>query len=304
MFAGVDFLLNYTFYARQDTRTPAIVGVIAVGVYFVVAWTLKGPLGFLGLVLADSAKQFAHAAIMIVLLLGTPARLHHQGILKTLAKASGAAIFMGAAAALLVRWLPAVLPGRFIGELMLLLAIGVACGALYLLALRRGLRLVLVLLIPATVALWVLAVPVIQVLFQHGAFTAADTVWTAQALHLYLFGLMFAGVDFLLNYTFYARQDTRTPAIVGVIAVGVYFVVAWALKGPLGFLGLVLADSAKQFAHAAIMIVLLLGTPARLHHQGILKTLAKVFWRGDLHGSGGSAACALAAGRTAGAFHR
>jgi putative peptidoglycan lipid II flippase len=135
MFAGVDFLLNYTFYARQDTRTPAIVGVIAVGVYFVVAWTLKGPLGFLGLVLADSAKQFAHAAIMTVLLLGTPARLHHQGILKTLAKASGAAIFMGAAAALLVRWLPAALPGRFIGELMLLLAIGVACGALYLLAL-------------------------------------------------------------------------------------------------------------------------------------------------------------------------
>jgi hypothetical protein len=72
---------------------------------------------------------------MTVLLLGTPGRLHHQGILKTLAKASGAAIFMGAAAALLVRWLPAALPGRFIGELMLLLAIGVACGALYLLAL-------------------------------------------------------------------------------------------------------------------------------------------------------------------------
>ena len=77
----------------------------------------------------------------------------------------------------------------------------------------RGLRLVLVLLIPATVALWVLAVPVIQVLFQHGAFTATDTVSTSQALHLYLFGLMFAGVDFLLNYTFYARQDTRTPRL-------------------------------------------------------------------------------------------
>jgi putative peptidoglycan lipid II flippase len=135
MFAGVDFLLNYTFYARQDTRTPAIVGVIAVGVYFVVAWTLKGPLGFLGLVLADSTKQFAHAAIMTVLLLGTPARLHHQGILETLTKAAGAAILMGAAAALLVRWLPAVLPGRFIGELLLLLVIGIFCGALYLLAL-------------------------------------------------------------------------------------------------------------------------------------------------------------------------
>ncbi len=139
----------------------------------------------------------------------------------------------------------------------------------------RGLRLVLVLLIPATVGLWVLAVPVIQVLFEHGAFTANDTVWTVQALHLYLFGLMFAGVDFLLNYTFYARQDTRTPAIVGVIAVGVYFVVALALKETLGFLGLVLADSTKQFAHAAIMTALLLGTPARLHNHDIIKTLIK-----------------------------
>jgi putative peptidoglycan lipid II flippase len=139
----------------------------------------------------------------------------------------------------------------------------------------RGLRLVLVLLIPATVGLWVLAEPVIQVLFEHGAFTANDTVWTAMALRLYLFGLMFAGVDFLLNYTFYARQDTRTPAIVGVIAVGVYFVTALALKGTLGFLGLVLADSTKQFAHAAIMTILLLGTPARLHNAAVIKTLVK-----------------------------
>ena len=35
---------------------------------------------------------------------------------------------------------------------------------------------------------------------------------TAVALRLYLLGLLFAGVDFMLNYTFYARQDTRTPA--------------------------------------------------------------------------------------------
>ena len=150
----------------------------------------------------------------------------------------------------------------------------------------RGLRIVLVLLIPATVALWVLAVPIIKVLFEHGAFTATDTVWTVQALHLYLLGLMFAGVDFLLNYTFYARQDTRTPAIVGVIAVGVYFVVAWTLKEPLGFLGLVLADSAKQFAHAAIMIVLVMGTAARLRNQAIIQTLFKASGAALLMGLG------------------
>lgn len=136
----------------------------------------------------------------------------------------------------------------------------------------RGLRLVLVLLLPATVGLWALAEPVIRLLFEHGVFTAADTATTATALRFYLIGLMFAGVDFLLNYTFYARQDTRTPATVGVIAVGFYFVAALALKGPLGFLGLVLADSVKQAGHALIMAVLLFNSVGRLGGQRILAT--------------------------------
>lgn len=139
----------------------------------------------------------------------------------------------------------------------------------------RGLRLVLLLLIPATVGLWALAAPVIRLLFEHGVFEPYDTYWTAVALRLYLLGLMFAGVDFLLNYTFYARQDTRTPAIVGVISIGLYFIAALALKGPLGFLGLVLADSVKQFGHMVIMTALLLRSVGRLRNERILSTLAK-----------------------------
>jgi hypothetical protein len=69
---------------------------------------------------------------MTILLLGTPARLHHDGILKTLLKASLAALLMGALAALLVRWLPTALPGSFVGELAILLIIGIVCGAVYL----------------------------------------------------------------------------------------------------------------------------------------------------------------------------
>jgi putative peptidoglycan lipid II flippase len=139
----------------------------------------------------------------------------------------------------------------------------------------RGLRMLIVLLLPATAGLFVLAMPVISLLFQHGSFTSADTDMTATALRLYLIGLPFAGVDFLLNYTFYARQDTRTPAIVGVIAVGFYFVAAWTLKERMGYLGLVLADSIKQAGHATIMTGLLMGTVGRPERQGILRTAAR-----------------------------
>lgn len=139
----------------------------------------------------------------------------------------------------------------------------------------RGLRLVLVLLIPSAVGLWVLAAPVIRLLFEHGAFESYDTYWTAIALRFYLLGLMFAGVDFLLNYTFYARQDTRTPAVVGVLSIGFYFIAAMALKGPFGFLGLVLADSVKQLAHMVIMTLILVRSVGRLRDERILSTLAK-----------------------------
>jgi putative peptidoglycan lipid II flippase len=130
-----------------------------------------------------------------------------------------------------------------------------------------GLRLVLVLIIPATMGLLVLSQPIIALLFEHGMFTATDTFWTAWALRYYLVGLVFAAIDWPLNYSFYARQDTLTPALVGVLSVAVYLVVALVLLQPLGFLGLVLADSAKHMSHALTMLILTrrhIGTLAEL----------------------------------------
>ncbi|NIV31344.1 MAG: oligosaccharide flippase family protein, partial [Anaerolineae bacterium] len=119
-----------------------------------------------------------------------------------------------------------------------------------------GLRLVLVLIIPATLGLLVMAEPITSLIFEHGRFTANDTYWTAWALRCYLAGLVFAAIDWPLNYAFYARQNTLTPALVGILSVGVYLVLALVLIKPLGMLGLVLADSAKHFSHAITMLIL------------------------------------------------
>jgi putative peptidoglycan lipid II flippase len=112
------------------------------------------------------------------------------------------------------------------------------------------------LIVPAAVALFILAQPVIQLIFEHGRFTPVDTAWTALALRYYLLGLVFASIDWPLNYAFYARQDTLTPALVGVFSVAVYLVVALSLLPSMGMIGLVLADSCKHFAHAVTMLVL------------------------------------------------
>ncbi len=141
--------------------------------------------------------------------------------------------------------------------------------------LAMGLRLVLVLIVPATVGLFILATPIVALIFQHGQFKAYDTAWTALALRYYLLGLVFASVDWPLNYAFYARQDTLTPALVGVFSVVVYLIVALALMRPLGMIGLVLADSAKHTAHALTMLILTQRRLADLRGQRLKATTLK-----------------------------
>ena len=123
--------------------------------------------------------------------------------------------------------------------------------------LAQGLRLVLALTIPATVGLWVLSVPIIKLVFEHGDFTTADTLATAAALRFHLLGLVFAAVDQPLIFSFYARKDTWTPALVGVATVCLYVVAALAptLFTPLTLNGLILANSLKWAAHAMLMLV-------------------------------------------------
>lgn len=125
--------------------------------------------------------------------------------------------------------------------------------------LAQGLRLVLALTIPATVGLWVLATPIVVLVFEHGGFTSADTLGTVAALRCHLVGLIFAAVDQPLIFAFYARKDTWTPALVGAVTVGLYVVMALApaLFVPLTLNGLILANSLKWAAHALIMLALL-----------------------------------------------
>jgi putative peptidoglycan lipid II flippase len=145
----------------------------------------------------------------------------------------------------------------------------------YRLTLGRGLRMLWLLIAPAAVLLWLLGEPITRILFQRGAFTAADTTQVVAALNIYLIGMLFAALDYPLNFAFYARNNTLLPALVGVASVGVYVIVALALVGPLGFLGLVWADTAKQAAHLAIMAFLLWRRVGRLH-AGTLQAFAEV----------------------------
>jgi putative peptidoglycan lipid II flippase len=79
------------------------------------------------------------------------------------------------------------------------------------LAESRGLELALGLALPATLGLIALAHPIVRILFEHGAFTAADSAATAQALMFLSLGLPAHVLVKALSPAFFARDDTSTP---------------------------------------------------------------------------------------------
>lgn len=138
-----------------------------------------------------------------------------------------------------------------------------------------GLRLATVLILPATIGLFVLAGPVIGLIFEHGEFNAEDTRIMSDALRLYLVGLPFATLDLLLIFAFYARQDTITPALIGLVTLVAYMITAMLLFPSVGFLSLMIADSVKHFLHSSISGLLLWRRVGGLRGQALFSTLVR-----------------------------
>ncbi len=143
--------------------------------------------------------------------------------------------------------------------------------------LSRGLRLVLVIIIPATVGLFVLGQPIIRLIFERGQFTPTDTLQSWWALRYYLPGLPFAAIDLPLVFAFYAQKDTMTPVVVGIIGVGIYLLVGPTLAFllDLGFLGLVAANAVQLTSHALIMLFVFGRRFEGLLGYGVAHTTAK-----------------------------
>jgi len=121
----------------------------------------------------------------------------------------------------------------------------------------HGLRLMLMLMVPATVGLIVLAVPIVRLLFERGAFTPADTQSTALALACYAPGMIGYSVVRLGVPSFYALGTSLTPAIVSALAVGLNIVLNLVLVRVMGYQGLALGNAIAALSNGALLLVLL-----------------------------------------------
>jgi len=117
-----------------------------------------------------------------------------------------------------------------------------------------GLRMTVIFGIPAAVGLMVLAGPMIATLFQSDVFDANDVAMAQRSLMAYSFGLQAFILIKVLAPGFYARQDTRTPVKIGVIAMAVNMVLNLVLIFPLQHAGLALATSLSAYLNAFLLL--------------------------------------------------
>lgn len=108
---------------------------------------------------------------------------------------------------------------------------------------RDGVNIILIITIPATVGMIVLAEPIVKVVFERGAFDAVATQMTSQALIFYTLGLVGTAMRIFLEKVFYSLKDTKTPMINGLVAVGLNIVLNFIFIGSMAHRGLALATS-------------------------------------------------------------
>jgi putative peptidoglycan lipid II flippase len=120
---------------------------------------------------------------------------------------------------------------------------------------NRALELSLFLTLPAALALIIIGRPIIHTVYEHGAFTRADTFNVAPALALFALGLPAFTLTKVFQPGFFAREDTRTPMIFAMLAVAVNIVASLILSRYLEHIGIALATSIAAWVNATLLII-------------------------------------------------
>ncbi|MCS6841686.1 MAG: murein biosynthesis integral membrane protein MurJ [Roseiflexus sp.] len=289
-FMGLSGLITALLYARQRFLLPAFttsifnLGII-LGAVLLHSWL--GPLSLVAGVLLGSVLQVAlqlpglrdatHVPFLTL-------DLMHPGVHRILALYAPVALGIGFSVVGIVvdrnlasRLTPDAIPTMRYATALVQFPLGLVAAAVsfavlptlarqasagdeaaFRVTLAMGIKIVLLLILPATAGLAALATPIVALLYERGAFGGADTQATARALLFYLPGLPAAALDQMILFAFYARQRTLTPNLVQGAAILIYVATALPLLfwTPLGVAALILANSAQWIGHALILYLL------------------------------------------------
>ena len=134
--------------------------------------------------------------------------------------------------------------------------------------LQQGIRWILFLTLPTAIVMVVLRRPIVNLLFQYGAFDAEARELVQAAFLFYALGLAGHALVQILARAYYATRDTTTPVALTLISIGVNVVLSVTLAPIMGINGLALANSVATLAEAVLLLAML-APRARLRLVGL-----------------------------------
>ena len=121
-----------------------------------------------------------------------------------------------------------------------------------------ALRMAVLIGIPATVALFILAGPLLATLIYHGAFMAHDVLMTRKSLWAFSVGLPGFILVKILASAFYSRHNIKTPVKIAIISIGTNLILNILFIHSLTYTGLALATSLASTVNAGLLLYFLL----------------------------------------------
>ena len=150
---------------------------------------------------------------------------------------------------------------------------------------HKGLRLVLVLNVPASIGLALLSEPIVRLLFQHGEFHPEDTALMTPVLAVYALGLPLLSFTTVALRGFYALKDTATPVRAAALSFVVNIVLSVVLMQWFSTVGLALASNVAVLVQAWFLQTRLSRKLAGLGFAPLLPNLGKIIVASALMGA-------------------
>lgn len=132
-------------------------------------------------------------------------------------------------------------------------------------------KIILLIGLPCTAGLIILAQPILSTLFQYGQFTSQDVILTSYSLVALSLGLVGFLLVKIIVSAFYARQNTKLPLKVALVAIACNVVLNFLLIGPYQHAGLALASTLAQYCQLGILLYMLLKLKHYIPSSGWLK---------------------------------
>jgi len=122
---------------------------------------------------------------------------------------------------------------------------------------NRSIEFSLLISLPSAIGLFILAEPIIHILFERGAFEAEDTFYTAKVLSYFALGLPAYIIIKVLVSCFFAREDTKTPLYISIVSVITNVVLSLLLIGSMREMGIAVATAISAWVNALLLYLFL-----------------------------------------------